>query len=175
LARLRAGGRSGARLLIAGKGDDEPRLRQRTSRLGLGDAVSFLGFVSEEEKRTLFRRSWVHLLTSPKEGWGITVLEAAACGTPTVASDAPGLRDSVRDGVTGLLVPHGDVDRLTAALEGLLEDPERRRAMGRAARTFAQGFSWDRTADALEGILERAVAGTPGGGRGRVAPLPPAR
>ena len=175
LARLRAAGPDEARLLVAGKGDDEARLRQRTSELGLDDAVSFLGYVSEEEKRTLFRRSWVHLLTSPKEGWGITVLEAAACGTPTVASDAPGLRDSVRDGVTGLLVPHGDVDALAAAIGGLLRDPDRLRAMGGAARDFARGFSWDRTADALEGILERVVTGTLGGGTGRVAPLPPAR
>ena len=67
--------------------------------------MEFPGFVSEEEKLQLFRRAWVHVLTSPKEGWGITNLEAAACGTPTVASDSPGLRDSVVDGRDGLSRP----------------------------------------------------------------------
>ncbi|HSM04821.1 MAG TPA: glycosyltransferase family 4 protein [Longimicrobiales bacterium] len=173
LARLREGDAPGPRLLIGGKGDDEPRLRRRTSELGLDEAVSFLGFVSEAEKRTLFRRAWVHVLTSPKEGWGITVMEAAACGTPTVASDAPGLRDSVRDGETGLLAPHGDVPALAAALGRLLDDPDVRQRMGAAARSFALGFSWERTADAMEAILVQAAASTLSGGSGRLAPLPP--
>ena len=70
--------------------------------------MRFHGFVSEEEKLALLRRTWANLFPSPKEGWGITVMEAAACGTPSLASDSPGLRDSVRDGETGYLVPHGD-------------------------------------------------------------------
>ncbi|HEX5631663.1 MAG TPA: glycosyltransferase family 4 protein, partial [Gemmatimonadales bacterium] len=95
------------RLAIAGGGDHRPALERLTRELGQAEAVRFLGFVSEAEKLQLFRSAWANLFPSPKEGWGITVVEAAACGTPSLASDSPGLRDSVRDGVTGYLVTHG--------------------------------------------------------------------
>ena len=159
LARLRGQGVSCA-LRIAGSGDDRPRLERLTARLRLQDVVRFLGFVPEEEKVELFQRSWVHLLTSPNEGWGIANMEAAACGTPTVASDSPGLRDSVRPGETGLLVPHADVPALAAAIGLVLEDHDLRRRMGHAARTFALGHSWDSTAQRLEGFLRQQVAAT---------------
>lgn len=158
LARLRDEGVPG-RLIVAGTGDfTEPLWRLRDA-LGLQDRVEMPGFVSEEEKRRLFRRAWVHVLTSPKEGWGISNLEAAACGTPTVASDAPGLRDSVVDGETGFLVPHGDVAALAARLRLLIEDAPARERMGRAARAFARRFTWERAADRTEAHLERVRAG----------------
>jgi glycosyltransferase involved in cell wall biosynthesis len=147
-----------ARLLVAGKGDHGPALEAEAARLGLGaDRVRFLGFVSEEEKLRLLRGAWVHLFTSPKEGWGIANLEAAACGTPTVASDAPGLRDSVRHGETGFLVPHGDVPALADRVASLLADPALRRRHAEGARAFAEGFSWDRTADRMGLALRDAV------------------
>jgi glycosyltransferase involved in cell wall biosynthesis len=156
VARLRARDRS-VRLVIAGTGDHEAALRELVAELGVEDAVEFRGYVTEEEKVELFRRAWLHLLTSPKEGWGITNLEAAACGTPTVASDSPGLRDSVVDGETGLLVPHDDVEALAEAIAGLLEDPPRREAMGRAAARFAEQFTWDRAARDTETFLRDAI------------------
>ena len=100
------------RLWIAGQGDDRPRLERLAARLDLGEAVRFLGFVTEEEKLELLRTVWAVVFASPKEGWGITNVEAAACGTPAIASDAPGLRESVRDGETGLI--NVTFDRLTA-------------------------------------------------------------
>ncbi len=157
LARLRQRGRD-VHLLVGGTGDHAPRLEALRHRLGLDDAVDLVGFVPTEEKRQLFRRAWVHVLTSPKEGWGITNLEAAACCTPTVASDAPGLRDSVVDGKTGLLVPHGDVDALTDALDRLLGDGDLRERMGREARRFAEQFTWDRSAEATLAFLDRVAA-----------------
>lgn len=147
-----------ARLVIAGKGDDEPRLRALVDRLGIGARVAFEGFVSEERKRELLRRSWATVLPSPKEGWGITNVEAAACGTPAVASDAPGLRESVVHGSTGLLVPHGDVAALADALGSLALDRTQVEALGGAAREFALGFTWERAADITESHLAR-VAG----------------
>lgn len=155
-----------ARLRVGGRGDHAAALRREAERLDLLDRVEFLGFVPHELKLELLRRSWIHLLTSPKEGWGIANVEAAACGTPTVASDAPGLRDSVRDDRTGLLVPHGDVEALADALEGLLGDPDRRARLARGALAFAREFSWDATSRRLEEVLVRA-AGT--GARRRVA------
>lgn len=145
-------------LRVGGRGDHAAPLRREAERLDLLDRVEFLGFVPQEIKLQLLRRSWVHVLTSPKEGWGIANLEAAACGTPTVASDSPGLRDSVRDGDTGLLVPHGDVPALADALEGLLADPERRARLSRGAVTFARDFSWDATARRVESLLVQAAA-----------------
>jgi glycosyltransferase involved in cell wall biosynthesis len=157
VAALRAGGIP-ARLIIAGTGDHAGALRSLCDELGLDrDAVEFRGFVSEEEKVDLFRRAWVHVLTSPKEGWGITNVEAAACGTPTVASDSPGLRDSVLDGETGYLVPHGEVPVLAERIGRVLNDPALRDELGRTARRFATRFTWDRAADETESFLRRVA------------------
>ena len=158
VAALRARGRS-VRLLVAGKGDDEPRLRATAESLGVSDLVTFEGFVTEERKRDLMRAAWATVQPSPKEGWGITNIEAAACATPTVASDSPGLRESVRHGETGILYPHGDVPALAAALERLAADPTEVARLGAGALVFAQGFTWDRAADLTEAHLAE-VAGS---------------
>lgn len=158
VARLRDQGVE-VRLLVGGKGEHRAALEELRDRLGLADRVEFLGFVPEDRKRELLRRSWVHVLTSPKEGWGISVLEAAACGTPSVASDSPGLRDSVRDGETGLLVPHGDVAALAGALARLVEERPIREAMGQRARSWAEEHGWDGVALRWETLL-RSVAST---------------
>lgn len=147
-----------ARLRIAGRGDDEPRLRALVDELGAHDAVSFEGFVSEERKRELLRRAWATVLPSPKEGWGITNVEAAACGTPAVAADAPGLRESVVHGRTGLLYPYGDVPALTEALWALATDRDRVEELGRNAFDFSRAFTWERAADLTETHLAGVVA-----------------
>jgi glycosyltransferase involved in cell wall biosynthesis len=144
-------------LLVAGEGEEEHALRARAERLGVGDRVQMLGFLDEDAKRDLLRHAWLHVLTSSKEGWGISNLEAAACGTPSVASDAPGLRESVQHGRTGVLVPHGDVGALAEAIDGLLRDHESRERMGRQARTFAEGYTWQASSDAFETYLLRLV------------------
>jgi len=147
-----------AEFLVAGKGDHRPRLEALARDLSLDDRVRFLGFVPEERKRDLFRRSWVHALTSPNEGWGISNLEAAACGTPTVASDSPGLRDSVVHGETGFLVPHGDVEALATGLASILGAAPRRDGMGLAARRFAETFTWEASARGVRSILHQCLA-----------------
>jgi glycosyltransferase involved in cell wall biosynthesis len=165
------------RLIVAGKGAYEPTLRRLAERLDIANAVEFAGFVSEETKRDLFRRVWANVFTSPKEGWGITNLEAAACGTPTIASDAPGLRESVVHGRTGLLVPHGEIAALADAMRALATAPERVQSLGAEARRFAEGFTWERAADQTEAHLRavlragRSHARHEGGGL--VAPLSP--
>jgi glycosyltransferase involved in cell wall biosynthesis len=148
---------------VAGSGDQGEAWAKLAHELGISEQVDFLGYVSEERKLQLLRSSWVHVLTSSKEGWGISNLEAAACGTPTVASDAPGLRDSVRDGETGLLVRHGSVQELTEALRRILGDDDLRGRLSRGASAFASSFSWDAAASRVERILQRVVAG-PGRG-----------
>ncbi|HST59590.1 MAG TPA: glycosyltransferase family 4 protein [Longimicrobium sp.] len=157
VARLKDRGRF-VRLRIAGRGPDEARLRETVTRLGVEAQVSFDGFVSEEAKRDLMRRAWATVQASPKEGWGITNMEAAACATPTIASDSPGLRESVVHGETGFLYPHGDIEALAAAIDRLASDRPRVEALGAGAFSFAQGFTWDRAADLTEAHLAE-VAG----------------
>jgi glycosyltransferase involved in cell wall biosynthesis len=147
---------------IAGTGDDRPRLEGLTRELGLTEAVRFHGFVTEERKRELLRTTWANLFPSPKEGWGITNVEAAACGTPSVASDSPGLRDSVRHGETGYLVPHGDASALAERLLALAADPALVERLGQAGRRFAEGLTWDRAAERTEAHLASCLA-APGG------------
>ena len=149
------------RLLVAGRGDDLPRLEALRESLGLEQHVEFLGYVSDVEKGELLRKSWINLLTSVKEGWGISNLEAAACGTPTIASDVPGLRDSVMDGQTGLLIPHGDVETLSRRIEELLGDEEKLARLGSGARRFAERFGWDASAHAMEKFLKERVVDVP--------------
>jgi glycosyltransferase involved in cell wall biosynthesis len=144
---------------VGGDGDQLGRLEAEAARLGIGGRVDFLGFVTSEAKLGHLRGAWLHVLTSPKEGWGISNLEAAACATPSVVSDAPGLRESVVDGRTGILVPHGDVAGLSRALAGLLGDATKRDQMGRQAREFAESFSWGATGQAFERYLIRLVTG----------------
>ena len=148
-----------ATLEIAGSGDHRPALERLARSLDLRERVRFLGFVSEDEKLALLRRAWALVFASPKEGWGITNLEAAACGTPVVASDSPGLRESVRHGETGYLVPHGDVRAMTAALERLAAAPALVATLGGAGRRFAETFSWSRAADETERHLQQLIAG----------------
>ncbi len=147
-------------LEIAGSGDDRPRLERLAVELGLGTAARFLGFVDEATKLALLRRAVANVFPSPKEGWGITVMEAAACGTPSLASNSPGLRDSVRDGLTGLLVPHGDPEALATAMVRLASDRGLVDRLGAAARDHALTHGWDTAADHVEAHLRDLAAGT---------------
>ena len=160
IAKLHAEGES-TRLLIGGRGDDLDRLRALSRELDLDEHVEFLGFVSEEQKLELFRRAWVHALPSAKEGWGIAVIEAGACGTPSVASDVPGLRESVRNDETGVLVTHGDIEALAGAIRQMCGDETFLDRLGRAATDYARGFTWEAAADRIEEILRKRVADAP--------------
>ena len=152
--------RADLRLDIAGTGDFRPALERLAAELGQTDAVTFHGFVSEERKIALLRAAWANLFPSPKEGWGITVVEAAACGTPSLASDSPGLRDSVRHMETGYLVPHGHVDALAARMLELAGNPALVTRLGGAARRFAERLTWERAAAETERHLQDIIAGS---------------
>ncbi len=146
-----------ATLEIAGAGDYRPALERLAASLDLGDRVRFLGRISEAEKLRLLRRAWGLVFASPKEGWGITNLEAAASGTPVVASNSPGIRESVRDGETGYLVPHGDVPAMADAMGRLAADAALVDRLGVRARAFAETFTWERAADETERHLLRVL------------------
>jgi glycosyltransferase involved in cell wall biosynthesis len=147
-----------ARLAIAGAGDYRGALERQVRSLDLDGRVQFLGRVSESDKLLLLRRAWALAIASPKEGWGITNMEAAACGTPVVASNSPGICESVLDGRTGFLVPHGDLAALTAAFDRFAGDAALVSTMGTAGRRFAETLTWDRTAGETESHLLRVLA-----------------
>jgi len=149
----------GATLTVVGHGYWEPQLRAYAERLGVGDAVTFAGYVDDVTKHRLLAAAWVHALPSVKEGWSLAVVESAAHGTPTVAfRSAGGPTESVLDGETGLLAD--DLTGFAVALRRLLTEPALRESMGRAARVHAARFSWPATAAAVETEL-RALTGLP--------------
>lgn len=149
-----------ARLVIAGSGSAGDEMRRRAAGAEFGDSVRFAGFVSEEEKVALLRRATVVVQPSRKEGWGLTVLEANACGTPVVATDVPGLRDSVRPGVTGLLATP-EPAALAASLVAVLSDDVLRSRLAREARAWSERFSWDRVTDAFADVIRATAARRP--------------
>jgi len=121
-------------------------------------ADALLKELSEQQKVDLYRSARVFVNPSEKEGWGLTVLEANACGTPVVASDSPGLRDSVRHEQTGLLVPHADVAAAADAIIRILRDEDEWRRLRRGALAWAAGFRWDAVTDQIQAVIER-IAG----------------
>ena len=144
-------------LEIAGEGDYRPALERLAASLDLSARVRFLGFVSESDKLALLRRAWATVFASPKEGWGLTNIEASACGTPVVASNSPGIRESVRDGETGFLVPHGEIETMAAAMQRLCASPALVARIGEAGRRFAESFTWERAADETAAHLQQLI------------------
>jgi len=149
--------RPDARLLIIGGGDDRARLEWIVREQGLTDKVVFTGHVSQEEKVAYLNQLWIAVNPSPKEGGGLTVIEANACGVPVVAADSPGLRDSVVDGKTGRLYPFGDIDRLSQTMVDFLSDPSLRADCGREALAWARTFTWEASAQKALMIIDRVV------------------
>lgn len=151
-----------AHLVIMGRGPDEARLRRLVSRLDLDDAVRFTGHLPWDQLVETLHRAHVCLNPSPKEGWGLTVVEANQCGVPVVASDRPGLRDSVRHEQTGLLVPYGDPRAMAQGALRLLHDRDLWACYSDAARTWAASFNWKRCVEESLDLFERVV-GNAGG------------
>jgi glycosyltransferase involved in cell wall biosynthesis len=145
------------RLAIAGTGDHEQNLVAYARELGVTQQVRFLGFVDEATKIDLYRRAAVFVNPSIKEGWGITNIEAGACGTAVVANNAPGLRDSVRNNETGLLYKENDCDDLVRCLVAVLDDQALRTRFEAGGRAHALGFSWDESARRMEAWVKEAV------------------
>jgi glycosyltransferase involved in cell wall biosynthesis len=146
-----------ARFAVAGYGDHTAALAREAVRLGIADRVTFHGRAGEPDKWRILGESWGFLYTSPKEGWGLSSVEAQAAGVPVIASDSPGLRETLQDGRTGFLVPHGDVEALAARMLELARDRALVERMGESARAFAAPFTWDRSAARLLEAFERRL------------------
>ncbi len=146
-----------AKLYIAGTGGDAEPCRALARDLGLADGAVFTGFVDENEKRRLLSSAWVFAQPSRVEGWGISVIEAAACRTAAVAMRVPGLRDAIIDGQTGRLVQNWD--EFGSALTYILTDEAYRGRLSEHALDYSQSFSWEKSAEQLLTRLKEIHAG----------------
>ncbi|HEY5844523.1 MAG TPA: glycosyltransferase family 4 protein [Mycobacterium sp.] len=148
----------GLHLDIVGGGWWHDRLVAHAELLGISSAVTFHGHVDDVTKHQVVQRSWVHLLPSRKEGWGLAVVEAAQHSVPTIGyRSSGGLTDSIVDGVTGILVD--DSRELADRLEELLGDEVLREELGRKAQARIAEFSWQQSAHAMRGVLEVVWSG----------------
>lgn len=145
------------RFHILGDGEYRPALEKFAMKRKMTGYTTFHGFISQAEKSRLLAGAWAMINTSVKEGWGLVSTEAQASGTPVVAFDVPGIRESLVPGKTGFLAPFGDTDALAKALKELLVNRDLRERMSAEAREWVSQFSWDRAAketlEWLEGIM----------------------
>jgi glycosyltransferase involved in cell wall biosynthesis len=140
----------GTELVVVGEGAERERLEDLVEQLDATEWVRLPGHLSDTELVDLYRRAWAVASASVAEGWGMTITEAAACGTPAVVTDIGGHRDAVVDGVTGVLAPP---HRLGPEIEAVLLDATRRQRLGAAALTRASTFTWEATAAGTLAVL----------------------
>ena len=147
----------GARLVVAGDGDDRPRLEAESAALGLDGSVRFTGFVSEATLAELYRRCAAFVMPSRGEGFGLVYLEAMRAGKPCVAARGSAAEEVVEDGATGLLVDPAS-ETLAEALGILLGQPELARRMGEAGKQrWQERFGAERFSEQLRPLIERLV------------------
>ncbi|MFI6086995.1 glycosyltransferase family 4 protein [Streptomyces sp. NPDC051218] len=141
---------TGGRLVIVGDGPERERLRQLA-----GPGVEFKGHVSEAEKHRLLCEAWMLLHPSAVEGWGLVITEAATRSTPAIGFDVPGVRDSIEDGVTGLLA-RGE-SSFAAAWCTLALSTERRETFGKAAGERATSYRWANSVREFQAVASEAI------------------
>jgi D-inositol-3-phosphate glycosyltransferase len=145
--------RSNLEVLFLGGGSPEEdpaemaSLKRMATEMGIGDVCRFLGSIPQEQLPVYYSASDLCAVPSFYESWGFVAIEAMACGTPVVAMRVGGLAVTVLDGVTGLLVSERQPELWARSIEGLLEDEERRQALGQAGQRWAQRFAWPPVAD----------------------------
>lgn len=142
-----------AKLWIVGDG----YLRKELEQIA-GNKVSFFGYIPENEKIKLLSKAWVLVNPSIREGWGINIIEANACGTPCIAYNVPGLRDSVNDQKTGLLIKENfDVEKLAKTIIKFLENNKLRQELSHNALKWSKRFTWDKSAKEFIKLLENNI------------------
>ena len=147
-------------LVLVGDGEDRPRLEQLAHELGVSERTRFLYGLTQDELFACYANCEVFALPSSGEGFGLVYLEAMAYGKPVIGGAHGGALDVVEDGVTGWLVPHGDIERLSRALESLLADPVRAREMGARGRDrVARKFSFEQFRFQLTQLLDGVLTG----------------
>lgn len=141
-------------LFIIGAGPEESNLRKLASELNLLGHAIFKGRVSDKELSHIVASSWLNVHTSVTEGWGLSILEASAAGTPTVAYDVPGVKDAVEDEINGIKVVDGDRKALSEAAFLILSNPEK---WWFSSVEVAKKYSWDKTAELWETLIREII------------------
>lgn len=139
---------------IAGTGDDADRLQALVKQRGLQDVVRFHGFTSHARKVALYSYTWALVTTTEREGWGLSVMEAAACGAPALSLDVPGVRDAIAHGISGWLAP--DLEGLYQSALRLLTDKPWRQRLSEGALERSHAFSWRTSAAGARAALAEA-------------------
>ena len=132
-------------------------LERLAKELKIDDKIIFHGFVDDVTKNELLCNSHIVVNTSLKEGWGITNIEANACGTPVLSANVPGLRDSVRNGVSGLLYEYGNIEEMASKLKFLIDNKSELSKMENGAVEWAKQFSWDKSAEEMLNYIKEVV------------------
>lgn len=143
-------------LVIAGSGEEDDRLKKLVQDMGFNnEQIVFTGKISDKEKIRLLQKSWMVVNPSMMEGWSIVTIEANACGTPVIASNVPGLRDSVKDTATGYLVEYGNAELFASYITKLIRGKTLRERMSASARRWAKNFDWQESSDNFYAIINR--------------------
>lgn len=145
------------KLNIAGSGDFRPKLEELAKELKIENNIKFWGYITEEEKIGLLSKTYCVLNPSIKEGWGITNIEANACGTLVISADSPGLRDSVSVGKSGLLYDYGNIKMMAEKINSVIKNDELRSRLSNGAVEWARQFSWDDSANKMLELCEKII------------------
>ncbi len=148
-------------LHIIGRGEKgyEKELKKLAIELGIDQNTTFHGYLSEAKKDQLIQSSHALLITSVKEGWGLVVTETNAMGTPAIGYKVSGLKDSIRDGVTGLLVESGDINALSDAILKFMQNRKLREKLTINAWVWSKEFTWDRSAKVALAKINEIISG----------------
>ena len=133
------------------------RLQALCVELDLEDVVLFLGKRGQETLPYYYSAADILIMPSYYESFGMVALEAMACGTPVIASQVGGLAFLVQDGITGFVVPGGDVTALAKTLTKLIQQPELRARLGKQAAEYASWYSWDKIATRIKAVYEELI------------------
>ena len=143
------------RASILGEGYERANLESLRDELGASSWLELPGRLSDDDQLAHYQSAWIVASTSGKEGWGMTLTEAAACGTPGIATDIPGHRDAIQDGHSGLLVGPGD--SFAGLLSSILLDDQLRATLSQGALSYAKTLTWERTATDIFALLNKSM------------------
>ena len=146
-----------AELILIGDGDYLPEIKRLTTKLNLNQSVTLTGATHHQSKIDYLNKMWFLVNPSPKEGWGLTNIEANSTGTAVVAANSPGLRDSVKDNVTGFLYEYGNINLLAEKILSILKDNDLRIRLEQGGLKWAETFNWDNAADKFNKLLNEIV------------------
>lgn len=146
-----------AELHILGRGDYQPQLEKLSEDLNIKSHVKFFGYITDEQKIKYLSSAHCVINSSPKEGWGITNIEANACGTPVISADSPGLCDSINNNVSGLLYEYGNINQLSEKIISVLSDKKLLNKLSTGAIEWAKTFTWDNSANLMINRISEVI------------------